>query len=407
MREKDMKNKLSIQDINSQLQKLSFEEKSSYLSQPCPPDTAIFPNQTIGQYLFSQISVVNDKFHTNTTDKSLAEFMKEHNTSRDNLLKLVVGEDYFPYYMQQLENLRTERCQEIMDNTPHLYHFSQKPPNEFGTHLVPHFQLAGNALSERINESLCYAAADKESSYIIKPPSNQRKQWEGVSIYMDEKAVMVSGYQPKEFLDKQTLSYRYEVNKSTFNPNVSLDGRFTNEYESSEKAQIIQVDGPFSIIDMTAPREQGGWDIPVYFIPNKEDKKTISEKINELRGLGATRTVAMKQVSEQFPEQLIFFNENEELLLYARNLEIEKEKHRKRQENDISKQHDDINLQAHQRKSARENVNKIMIKRGFQNPKNQQAAAKYAEKKEKTTGKQLTEQDIKKLKLKTIGSKNI
>ncbi len=186
-----------------------------------------------------------------------------------------------------------------------------------------------------------------------------------------------------------------------------MDGRFTNEYESSEKAQIIQVDGPFSIIDMTAPREQGGWDIPVYFIPNKEDKKTISEKINELRGLGATRTVAMKQVSEQFPEQLIFFNENEELLLYARNLEIEKEKHCKRQENDISKQHDDINLQAHQRKSARENVNKIMIKRGFQNPKNQQAAAKYAEKKEKTTGKQLTEQDIKKLKLKTIGSKNI
>ena len=115
----------------------------------------------------------------------------------------------------------------------------------------------------------------------------------------------------------------------------------------------------------------------------------------------------MKQVSAQFPEQLIFFNENEELLLYARNLEIEKEKHRKRQENDISKQYGDINLQAHQRKSARENVNKIMIKRGFQNPKNQQAAAKYAEKKEKTTGKQLTEQDIKKLKLKTIGSKNI
>ena len=402
-----MRNKLNIQDINSQLQKLDFEEKSLYLSQPCPPDTAIFFFFTIGQYLFSQISVVNDKFHPNTPDKPLAEFMKEHNTSRDNLLKLIVGEDYFPYYMKQLENLRTERCQEIMDNTPHLYHFSQRPPNEFGTYLVPHSQLAGNALSERINESLCYAAADKESSYIVKPPSNQSEQWKGVSIYMDEKVVLISGYHPKEFLDKQALSYRYEVDRNTFKPNISLDGGFTKEYESSEKAQIIQVDGPFSIIDMTAPREQGGWDIPVYFIPNKEDKKTISEKINELRGLGATRTVAMKQVSEQFPEQLIFFNENEELLLYAKNLEIEKEKHLKRQQNDTSQQHKNINFQEHQRKAAREAVNTIMIKRGFQNPKNQKVAAKYAEKKEKTTGRQLTEQDIKKLKLKAIGSKNI
>lgn len=330
------KDELNFHDIKNHLQELSFEEKSSYLSQPIPPKIAAFSNQTIGQYLFSQISVVNDKFHSNTNDNPLSEFMKEHHDARDNLLKLVVGEDYFPLYMQQLEDLRNKRSKEIMENTPHLYHFSQTPPNEFGTHLSIHLQLAGNALSERINEALCYASADKESHYIVKPPSNQREKWDGVSIYMDEKAVMISGCQPTEFLDKQKSSYRYEVDKSTFTPNVSLDGRFTNEYESSENAKIIQTDGPFSIIDMTAPREQGGWDIPVYFLSNKEDKKTISEKINELRGLGATRIDAMKQVSEQFPEQLIFFNENKELLSYAKKLEIEKQKEIERQKNKAS-----------------------------------------------------------------------
>ena len=73
----------------------------------------------------------------------------------------------------------------------------------------------------------------------------------------------------------------------------------------------------------------------------------------------------LKKISEQFPEQLIFFNENEELLLYAKNLEIEKEKHLKRQQNNTSQQHKNINFQEHQRKAAREAVNTIMIKRGW------------------------------------------
>lgn len=94
---------------------------------------------------------------------------------------------------------------------------------------------------------MCYAAADKESHYIVKPPSNERKEWDGVSVYMDEKAVLISGRQPKEFLDKQKPSYRYEVDRSTFKPNVSLDGGFTNEYESSQNARVIGVDGPFPL----------------------------------------------------------------------------------------------------------------------------------------------------------------
>ena len=378
-----------LQNIETCLQKLSFEEKSSYLSQICPADVASFPNQTIGQYLFSQISAVNDKFHTNVAKKPLSEYMQEHNELRDDLLKLVVGKDFFPHYMRQLEDLRDKRCHEIMENTEHLYHFSQVIPKEFGTYLQPKPQLAGNALSERIGEELCYAAADKESHYIVKPPSNEREQWDGISIYMDEKAVMVSGYQPKEFLDKQALSYRYEVDKITFRPNVSLSGDFTNEYESLEKAKVVQVEGPFSIIDMTNPREQGGWDIPVYFLPNKEDKKTISEKINELRGLGATRTEAMKQVSEQFPNKMILFNENKELQDYAQNLDIEKQKKTQRVENEKIRQRKNLNTE----------TNFAMIQQNFQNPKNQKAMMKYAEKKEKKTGTTLTKEDIIKQKM--------
>lgn len=320
------KNEAVFQYLVSPLQKLGLEEKLSYFSQICPPGLGAFPNQSIGQYLFSYVSAVNDKLHLNTDEKPLPEFMKEHGAAREYLLKSVVGEDCFPRYMQQLEELRSKRCKEIMESTSRLYHFSQVPPDKFGAHLAPRLQVAGNALSERINEALCYAAADKESHYIVKPPSNEREEWDGVSVYMDEKAVLISGRQPKEFLDKQKPSYRYEVDKSTFKPNVSLDGRFTNEYESSENARVIGVDGPFSIIDMTAPREEGGWGVPVYFLPDKTDKKAIYEKINELRAKGATRSVAMKRVSEQFPDKLIFFNENKDLLTYARNLEAEQRK---------------------------------------------------------------------------------
>lgn len=320
------KNEAVFQYLVSPLQKLGLEEKLSYFSQICPPGLGAFPNQSIGQYLFSYVSAVNDKLHLNTDEKPLPEFMKEHGAAREYLLKSVVGEDCFPRYMQQLEELRSKHRKEIMENTSRLYHFSQVPPAEFGTYLTPRLQVAGNALSERINEALCYAAADKESHYIVKPPSNERKEWDGVSVYMDEKAVLISGRQPKEFLDKQKPSYRYEVDRSTFKPNVSLDGGFTNEYESSQNARVISVDGPFSIIDLTASREEGGWGVPVYFLPDKTDKKAISEKINELRAKGATRSVAMKRVSEQFPDKLIFFNENKDLLTYARNLEAEQRK---------------------------------------------------------------------------------
>ena len=145
------KNEAGFQYLVSPLQKLGLEEKLSYFSQICPPGLGAFPNQSIGQYLFSYVSAVNDKLHLNTDEKPLPEFMKEHGAAREYLLKSVVGEDCFPRYMQQLEELRSKRRKEIMENTSRLYHFSQVPPAEFGAYLTPRLQVAGNALSERIN----------------------------------------------------------------------------------------------------------------------------------------------------------------------------------------------------------------------------------------------------------------
>ena len=119
------KNEAVFQYLVSPLQKLGLEEKLSYFSQICPPGLGAFPNQSIGQYLFSYVSAVNDKLHLNTDEKPLPEFMKEHGAAREYLLKSVVGEDCFPRYMQQLEELRSKRRKEIMENTSRLYHFSR------------------------------------------------------------------------------------------------------------------------------------------------------------------------------------------------------------------------------------------------------------------------------------------
>ena len=397
----------SLQQIAEDLQKLNFEEKSLYLSKQSPNFTSFFPNQTFGQYLFSKVTSANDKFHTNTTNKPVLEFLKEHEAARDNLLKLIVGEDYFPHYMRHLEELREKRCQEIMDNTQHLYHFSHIPPIEIGDFIAPHLQKIGNAISEQINKPLCYASSEKESQYVIKPSSISQKKGEKVSIFMDEKAALISGCQPTEFLDKQALSYRYEVDKDTFKPNVALDGTFTNEYESAAKAKILQVEGPFSIIDMTSPRNQGGWDIPVYFIPNIKDKRMIYDKINELRGIGITRKSAMKQVSQQYPDQLIFFNEDDELVSYAKNLESEKAKLEERQKVEELQQLKHFNTQERQRKIAIEVANKEVIARNFQNPKNRKAVHRWLRKKGRKEGgeKPITEKELKIIKLKAMGSK--
>ncbi len=247
-------------------------------------------------------------------------------------LKEIVGNDQFSTYMADLEKQREIRSEQIMAETKHLYHFSQVSPEKFGEYLIPKPQERGNALSDKIGKSLCCAAKTDESMYIIKPPSSDPQEYNSVGCHMDETLVFVVGLNPEDFIRKQELSYCYEVDKSTFKPNVSLDGNFTNEYESATKARVISIKGPFSMVDMCKPREEGGWAIPVYFCPKSEDKKMIMDEINKLRGLGWTKRNAFLQISREHPNKLIYFNENKKLIYFSSQQEIEQTKPEKRHE---------------------------------------------------------------------------
>ena len=377
---------------------LSDEQKSAYFNSPAPLHLAQFEGQTNGQLLYAQISELADKQHPVEANQDFKIFMEEHTKLRDDLLKTVVGEEYFKTYMTDLESLRQKRQSEIMQQTEHLYHFSQIPPSSFGDYLLTHPQERGNALSEKVDESLCYASTEPQSHYIIKPPSSNPSEYSGVSCYMDEKVVLITGYEPQDFLSKQQLSYRYKVDPKTFVPNISLDGRFTNEFESKENARVLNVDGPFSVSDMCKSKENGGWDIPVYFCPNKDNKPDIVQKINELRGIGVSRTNALRQVHEQMPNELILLNENKELLNQVKQQDEKQEKELKKEE--IK----NINQQIKEKLEAERSKSTILIKRGLQNPRNQKIAQKIADKKIAKTGQGLTEENMKQIKAK-IASK--
>ncbi|MBQ2811564.1 MAG: hypothetical protein IJF12_05280, partial [Alphaproteobacteria bacterium] len=172
---------------------LSDTEKDIYFNSVAPDDKAMFDAQTTGQLLYAQISEQAQNLCKQNIDEIFETYIERYAQVRDNLLKEEVGETYFEKYMQNLEKLRDEKATSILSQVEHLYHFSQVEPKEFGDYLQPKPQYRGNALSEKIGQPLCYAATDDKSHYIIKPPSNNPKVYDGVSCYMDEKIVLIAG----------------------------------------------------------------------------------------------------------------------------------------------------------------------------------------------------------------------
>ncbi len=65
--------------------------------------------------------------------------------------------------------------------------------------------------------------------------------------------------------------------------------------------------------------------------PNKDNKPDIMQKINELRGIGVSRTNALRQVHEQMPSKLILLNENQELLNQVNEQDKKQEKELKKE----------------------------------------------------------------------------
>ena len=368
------------------IENLSVAEKDEYFSTLAPANLAQFEGQTFGQLQYAKISELADKLHIPSKNEDLQTFMLEHETYKKELLKEIVGEDYFPKYMADLETLRKQRQDYIMQQTEHLYHFSQIPPEKM-QQVSTYPQETGNTLHENIGASLCYADARAQTSYPLKPPSNKAQDYQGLSFYTDEQCVLVSGKNFQEYVQSLSPSYRYEVNKSSFHPIVDLSGRFYNEYESAQPADIIRFDGPFNIKDVYQ-----NFDIPIFYIPNEKDKKMLHTEYSQLIEKGMPRKKAMTAVYRQHPDKMKLLQEDEHLQQIVRH--TLEESQNETQISESPKAPDKLNDE-----KARSTV---LIKRGLQNPKCQKFAEQIADKQIKKTGQGLSEEDMKTIKTKII-----
>lgn len=281
---------------------MTSSEKDDFLFQEA--ENPEFAGQTNGQVLYAEIVKSLKKRYAPDKEKNLEENVAEYKKQLNLLIAEVVGKDYAEKYMADLQRLREQRQRDIMKNVEHLYHFSQVPPEQF-SQLKPYKQETGNALQENINVALCYADTRSETIYPLKPSTNKAEIYKGVSVYMDEQCLLVSGKDFAEYVESLSPSYRYEVDKSTFRPVVDLDGHFCNEYESKEPADVIKCDGPFNIKDV-----QQKWDIPVFYIPNDEDKSELRNEYSELMKEGMSRREAMTTVCHRYPEKMQLLQED-------------------------------------------------------------------------------------------------
>ena len=297
----------------------------------------------------------------------------------------VVGSDYLKTYINDLKTLRKIRSQQIMKETQHLYHFSQATPKEMGEYLTPKAQERGNALTENIGENLCYAATNSTSLYILKPPSNEPDEYKNFAVYMDQPCAVVSGIEFSDYIKGLKPSYRYEVDKRSFSPVVSLDGNFANEYESKTQAKIFNHKGPFTIEDVYKE-----WDLPVYYIPNKEDKDLLKNIYSQYMKEGMSRYEAMEKVRSEFPDKMKNLNRDDELQKTVKE-NLKNESPDKKVAKDIQKRQE--------QKEMNKMANHLMALSGFSNPKNQKIAEKVGNEKTEKSGQSMTDKDIKNVKI--------
>ena len=284
--------------LKEKLISMSDNDKNVFFAKPA--DNASFKGQCVGQQLYAQIASNVENFED----------------IKDRLCE-IVGADYIDKYMENLEKLRKVKQDEIMNLTEHLYHFSQ---NSQLSELEPRFQYSCT-LNEKAGKSLCFATKEEISPYIGKPSTNNPNEYQGISVFMDEPCLVLSGIDLKKYaVDvEKNQSYRYEVDKSVFQPLVSLSGEFTNEYASDKTAKIINVSGPFGLHDIYQA------DIPIYFILHAEDRNVLKmvwqQHINE----GMSRYQAMEITQLKYPDKMYCLNKDKELQQQMQNaIQIER-----------------------------------------------------------------------------------
>ncbi len=312
-----------------ELSQMTSSEKDSFLSQEAKHPE--FTGQTIGQILYAEIVKSVKQDYTPNEEKNLEENFTEYKELLNKRITEVVGEEYAETYLAELQRLREQRQRDIMQNVEHLYHFSQVPPEQFNE-LVPHIQQTGNALQEHIGDALCYADTKSETAYPLKPSTNEAAEYKGVSVYMDEQCLLVSGIDFEKYVRSLSPSYRYEVNKATFMPVVDLDGHFCNEYESTDRATVEKCDGPFDIETV-----YGEWNIPVFYIPDDANKDKLRNEYSKKMEEGMSRREAMTAVCHQYPEEMKLLQEDTKLQQIIKEVKQDKQDKKNKEEFDKSK----------------------------------------------------------------------
>ncbi len=286
--------------LKEKLSSMSENDKNTFFAKSA--ENASFKGQSVGQQLYALIA--NNLENSKDIKNRLCE---------------IVGAEYIDKFMENLEGLRKVRQDEIMKSTEHLYHFSQ---NSQLSELEPRFQYSCT-LNEEAGKSLCFATKEKISPYIGKPSSNNPNEYKGISVFMDELCLVLSGIDLKKYgVDvEKNKSYRYEVDKSVFRPLVSLSGEFTNEYVSDKTAKIIDASGPFGIHDMYQAN------IPIYYIPNAEDRSILKSVWQQYINEGMSRYQAMEITQLKYPDKMYCLNKDKELQQQMQNaIQIEKVK---------------------------------------------------------------------------------
>lgn len=286
--------------LKEKFSSMGEEDKNSFFAQLA--EKGSFEGQNVGQQLYAMVA--NNVENPNEIKDRLAE---------------IVGAGYVDRYIANLEELRKVTQNKIMKLTEHLYHFSQ---NSQLSELEPRFQYSCT-LNEETGKSLCFATKEEISPYIGKPASNNPNEYKGISVFMDEPCLVLSGIDLKKYgVDvEKNKSYRYEVDKSVFCPLVSLSGEFTHEYASDKTAKIINVSGPFGLQDIYQAN------VPIYYIPNAEDRNVLKRVWQQHINEGMSRYQAMETTQLEYSDKMYCLNKDKELQQQIQNaIQIERVK---------------------------------------------------------------------------------
>lgn len=140
------------------------------------------------------------------------------------------GRELYSELMKNLSRLRRKKVTEIKNNAPEqLMHISNVPPYKMGNKIVPKSNL--NQFGEKRDNFVFATESETERDFYALRANDK----DGKNINWKTIAEVDGNKKPVFIMEKLNHdSYTYFVSKSSFEPVVSLDGRFGHEWTSTE-----------------------------------------------------------------------------------------------------------------------------------------------------------------------------